>query len=416
MSGVAKDDTNPNSPADPKIPAAGENDAGKTDSPAATISAPLPPLFPTSGAPPAAPSSASKEDAEPRSRRPAPHLRVVTDADIELAAPAVHQRIGDEIRAARENTGFTLEQVSRETRVHISHLRAIEEMTPGLLGAPVYAKGYIKSYARFLGMDEQTTLDRYLSECAAILKDPEKIEISQPASSKTRKLPVAVPVLGILVVALVGGGAMLMLNGGDKSTSVITDASNTTPGAGVTAEPAAPQLRIVSLKRAMLEVRSAKGDKYVHRYYNPGEVFIVRVGAGFTVSAEDGSAFEWRLGDQSLGLFQAEGGPVYSQSVDNASQRQPIVVAPPVDPNAVAPPHDPALDAYPPAPGAPTATAANPAPANSAPAKPKPPKPQPTPATNTAPAAPKPDVAAPPVHDPALDAYPDQSPPATPAQ
>jgi len=32
-----------------------------------------------------------------------------------------------EIRAARENTGFTLEQVSRETRVHISHLRAIEE-------------------------------------------------------------------------------------------------------------------------------------------------------------------------------------------------------------------------------------------------------------------------------------------------
>lgn len=387
MSGVAKDDTNPNSPAESTIPAQGEHEAGKSDSPDAGVSAAQTP-------------SAPKDEAEHRARRPAPHLRVVTDDDVTV--PAVHQRIGDEIRAGRENTGFTLEQVSRETRVHISHLRAIEEMTPGLLGAPVYAKGYIKSYARFLGMDEQTTLDRYLSECAAILKDPEKIEIAQPASSKTRKLPVAVPVLGILVVALIGGGAALMLSNGDKSPAAITDPSSNA-GAGVTAEPTAPQLRIVALKRSMLEVRSAKGDKYVHRNYNPGEFFVVRVGAGFTVSADDGTAFEWRLGDQSLGLLQPEGGPVYSQNVDLAAQRQPIAApTPPVDPAATTVPRDPALDAYPATPGAP-ATGANPAPA-----KPKPKPVQPVPATNTAPAKPAPAEPVPPVRDPALDAYPDQ--------
>lgn len=398
MSGVAKDDTNPNSPADATIPVAGEHDAGKPVSPDAIVS--------TAQTPPSTKDAAIKDEAEPRSRRPAPHLRVVTDAD--LAVPAVHQRIGDEIRAARENTGFTLEQVSRETRVHISHLRAIEEMTPGLLGAPVYAKGYIKSYARFLGMDEQTTLDRYLSECAAILKDPEKIEIAQPASSKARKLPVAVPVLGILVLALIGGGAALMLSNGDKSPAAITDPSSANVGAGVTAEPVAPQLRIVALKRSFLEVRSAKGDKFVYRYLNPGEFFTPRAGSGWTVSAEDGSAFEWRLGDQSLGLLQPEGGPVYSQNVDLAAQRQPIVAAPPpVDPATAGAPHDPALDAYP-------ATPANPA--NPAPAKPKPPKPQPAPATNTAPAKPVPSEPAPPVHDPALDAYPDQVPATPPAQ
>lgn len=394
MSGVAKDDTNPNSPADVTVPVAGESEAPKAETQAT----------------PAA-SAQAREEAETRSRRSAPHLRVVTDSEAEIApsAPLVHQRIGDEIRAARENTGFTLEQVSRETRVHISHLRAIEDMTPGLLGAPVYAKGYIKSYARFLGMDEQTTLDRYLSECAAILKDPEKVEIAQPASSKARKLPVAVPVLGILVVALVGGGGILMLNSGDKSPAAIADNPSAAQGAGTTAEPVAPQLRIVALKRSMLEVRSAKGDKYVHRYYNPGEFFVVRVGAGFTVTAEDGAAFEWRLGDQSLGLLQPEGGPVYSQNVDLAAQRQPIVIAPPVDPTAIAP-VDPSLAAYPPG----TTAPANPA-ATPAPAKPKPPKP--APATNTAPAPAKPAPAepAPPVHDPALDAYPDQvETPATP--
>jgi transcriptional regulator with XRE-family HTH domain len=400
MSGVAKDDTNPNSQADETIPATGEHEAGTPDSPAATVSA-----IPT--------PASIKEEAETRARRSAPHLRVVTDADAELpAAPVVHQRIGDEIRAARENTGFTLEQVSRETRVHISHLRAIEEMTPGLLGAPVYAKGYIKSYARFLGMDEQTTLDRYLSECAAILKDPEKVEIAQPASSKARKLPVAAPVLGILVVALVGAGAMLMLNTGGKSTSAVTDTSSETSGAGAAAEPAAPQLRIVAIKGGHLIVRSSNGTKFVDRDFYANETYAPRVGSGWTITAEDGSAFEWRLGDQSLGLMQAEGGPVYSQNVDLAAQRQPIVVAPPVDPTATTVDGlpDPALAAYPQTPGAPATPGAKPAPA-----KPKPPKPvQPAPATNTAPAPIKPEVTAPSVRDPALDAYPDQvaTPPA----
>jgi cytoskeleton protein RodZ len=393
MSGVAKDDTNPNSPADDTVPVTSEADAGQA---AAEVTA-----------------SAQSKDDEPRARRGAPHLRVVSDNEIEFAAQAAsaHTRIGDAIRAARENSGFTLEQVSRETRVHLSHLRAIEEMTPGLLGAPVYAKGYIKSYARFLGMDEQTTLDRYLSECAAILKDPEKLEIAASASSNARKLPVAVPMLGILMVALVGGGAIMFFNSGDKTPAVTSETSTAAAGVGPIAQPVAPQLRIVALKRSMLEVRSAKGDKYVHRYYNPGEFFVVRVGAGFTVSAEDGTAFEWRLGGQSLGLLQEAGGPVFSANVDQAAQRPPIVTAPPLiepiasdtDANALTTPGQPA-------------TGASPAPA---PAKPRP-RPATPPATSSAtpsapPAASPPPPAQPPVRDPALDAYPDQIPPA-PAQ
>ena len=385
MSGVANDDTNPNSPPEDALPVTGETKAPEAEATAA-------------------PAGAMAKDDEPRSRRTAPHLRVVTDADGEEQVPdaaAIHQRIGDAIRAARENSGFTLEQVSRDTRVHISHLRAIEDMTPGLLGAPVYAKGYIKSYARFLGMDEQATLDRFLSECAAILKDPEKPQIAEPASSKARKLPVAVPVLGILVVGLIGAAGVVLLNGGDKTQTPaqIEQAGRDTVGPIV--EPIAPQFRIVALKSALLEVRSAKGDKYVRRTFAPGESFIVRVGAGFTVTAEDGAAFEWRMGDQSLGLIQPEGGPVYSQSVDLAAQRQPILAEQPV-----APITEPELMPTPGAvPGAtPPATGAAPAPA-----RPKPPKPAvTTPPPATASTGDVPAEPATPTRDPALDAYPGQ--------
>jgi cytoskeleton protein RodZ len=395
MSGVAKDDINPSVPNDETASAAAADQASATDvtaTPTATV------------------SPSAREDADGKPRRGAAFLRVVSDNDSDFSptlddAPPV--RIGEAIRTARENAGYTLEHVSRETRVHLSHLRAIEDMTPGLLGAPVYAKGYIRSYARYLGLPEQETLDRFLSECAAILKDPAKPEIAPPATSKARKLPVAVPVLGLLVVGLVAGGAVIFFANGEKPVAAASSQSSTpaADGAAVVAVPAfAPQLRIVALKRGMLEVRSAKGDKYVHRNYNPGESFIVRVGEGFTVSADDGTAFEWRLGDQSLGLLQETGGPVYTQSADLAAQRQPILPPPaPVEPSELEA-NAPAAAAPAPATGAATTTPkpprTTPRPSSQQPANP------PAASTTPAPAAETP----PPARDPALDAYPDVAP------
>jgi cytoskeleton protein RodZ len=411
MSGVAKDDTNSTSATDETAPAVGKAEAGHAESPV---------------------NETAAESETRAARRAAPHLRVVTDSDAVFAAsdPALspaaiehpHQRIGAIFRATRENLGFSLEQVSKETRVHLSHLRAIEDMTPNLLGAPVYAKGYIRTYARHLGLDETSTLDRYLRECA-ILKDPEKQSIAPPVTG--RNLPVAVPVLGFLVVALVGAaGAFFFMNGSEKPAVLATVAAAPDAAAPSVADPqsavvavpatdvapAAQQLRVVAVKRALIEVRSAAGDKYVRRYFEPGESYPVRVGYGWTVSSEDGSAFEWRLGDQSLGLLQAEGGPVYSQSVDIAAKRPPVEAPPLIeDPSIIA--EAAPVDAS----SAPAVTSTAP-PASSATApKPRVPKPQPKPQTETQPpavAAAKPaQPATPPVtpaQDPALLAYPGQ--------
>ena len=88
MSGLAKDDTNTSSPTDDTLPVTGEKDAGPADAATPTASAQPP---------------AARDDAEPRSRRPAPHLRVVTGNEAELAAAAQpHQRIGDAIWMAAD--------------------------------------------------------------------------------------------------------------------------------------------------------------------------------------------------------------------------------------------------------------------------------------------------------------------------
>ena len=438
MSGVAKDETNPSGPEE-TVSAVGDAELGHAEAPEADI---------------------SDAESEARAmRRAAPHLRVVSDSEDdefvipEIAEPApaaaptpIEQpglRIGAVIRATRENLGYSLEQVSKETRVHLSHLRAIEDMTPNMLGAPVYAKGYIRTYARHLGLDENSTLERYLRECA-ILKDPEKHTIAPPSTG--RNLPVALPVFGFLIVALVGAaGAFFLMNGNESSTTTAQIAPAVVPPSSIpgpqaatpdaapaTVTPAAQQLRIVAVKRGLIEVRSAAGDKYVRRYFDPGESYPVRVGYGWTVTApEDGSAFEWRLGDHSLGLMQPEGGPAYSHSVDIAAKRPPVDLPPAVvedpaaaaeaapAPDAAATPSTPETTAaqrpaISPAPsGPPGARQAVPPPAESTvPKQPRPVRPQPKP-TETPPvvaSAPALPASPPttPAQDPALLAYPNQ--------
>lgn len=415
MSGVAKDETNPTTPTG-EVP--DEGSAKTADIVAA-----------------AEPAETSATEAEGKSaRRAATHLRVVTEADAaSYAAPdpiadSPHQRIGAVIRAARENRGLTLDQVSKDTRVTVSHLRAIEDMTPNIIGEAVYVKGHIRTYARHLGLNADDILTRYLKECA-ILKDPEKQDIAPPQVS--RSLPVAVPVLGLVVLGLMGAAAFFFLsNDQPKKPSAKAGAAATTaaaPGASSapTAQPGAPvrpALRIVALRHAMLEVRSSAGDKYVKRYFDQGESYLPRVGAGFTVSADDGTAFEWRVGDESLGTLSNDPSPIYNQSVDLAAKRPPVNAPPVVPPTATAAAPAPAGAAPAPSAGAagasavrtPAPAAATPAPAGAAtpaPAKPKPPvapKPVAEAPPQAATPAPSSAIAPPtPANDPSLQAYPD---------
>ncbi|HEV7690737.1 MAG TPA: helix-turn-helix domain-containing protein [Hyphomonadaceae bacterium] len=414
MSGVVKDDPIPDAASDKTVASAGDAEPGHAEAPAA----------------------APAESDTKHNRKGAPFLRVVTgDAASDFVAelppqdqaptPDVlpNQRIGSAIRSRRETLGYSLDQVAKDTRVHLSHLRAIEDMTPNLLGAPVYAKGYIRAYARYLGLDEMSTLERYLRECA-ILKDPEKHEIAPPQTG--RHLPATVPVLGFLIVALIGGAAAaFFMNGGGGGKGPTTAEANAPPVASTDGSTVAAavdpvpvqQLRIVALRRSLLDVRSSDGTKFLHRDLEPGEGFTVRMGADWTVSAlEDGSAFEWRLGDKSLGLMGETPTPINSQSADTI-----VATRTPIEPVAAAPELTDAekLNAAPgatpaPAGAAPATTAA---PGAAAPGKPKPrPKPVTPPAGEPEVAAPTAAATAPakpatPAQDPALAAYPNQPPP-----
>ncbi len=66
--------------------------------------------------------------------------------------------VGELLKRARTSKSFSLEDVSKLTKIRISYLQAIENSNYDALPAPVFVKGFIKNYASFLQLDEEEVL------------------------------------------------------------------------------------------------------------------------------------------------------------------------------------------------------------------------------------------------------------------
>src|SRR5579859_464602 len=71
------------------------------------------------------------------------------------------QHLGHELREAREARELTLEQAEEQTRIRIKFLDALEQGNYAALPTEVQARGFLRNYARFLGLDTDIILDKY---------------------------------------------------------------------------------------------------------------------------------------------------------------------------------------------------------------------------------------------------------------
>lgn len=74
------------------------------------------------------------------------------------------KRSGEILQGKRQTKKISLEKASKYLRIKKEHLRAIEESDWGNLPEPTFVKGFIKSYANYLGLDEDHLLALYRRE------------------------------------------------------------------------------------------------------------------------------------------------------------------------------------------------------------------------------------------------------------
>jgi cytoskeletal protein RodZ len=90
-----------------------------------------------------------------------------------MTTPQV-QHIGELFKRRRAEMNLSLKEAENATSIRIAYLQAIEEGGVGSLISPVYARGFVKQYAGFLGLDG----DQIVSDHPQLFADPQRQEFS----------------------------------------------------------------------------------------------------------------------------------------------------------------------------------------------------------------------------------------------
>jgi len=70
---------------------------------------------------------------------------------------------GEKLRKQREQRGLALDAISNVTKISTRMLRALEDEQFGQLPGGVFNKGFVRAYARQVGLDEEETVSEYLA-------------------------------------------------------------------------------------------------------------------------------------------------------------------------------------------------------------------------------------------------------------
>src|SRR5262245_12454989 len=96
---------------------------------------------------------------------------------------------GEELRREREIRGISLKEISDDTKISKRFLEAIEKNDHKTLPAPVFTRGFVREYARYLGLNTEEMVNRYNYAAAG----DDRIEKS-PHLERLVAPPVSIPI------------------------------------------------------------------------------------------------------------------------------------------------------------------------------------------------------------------------------
>ncbi|GEC10142.1 membrane protein [Streptomyces spinoverrucosus] len=148
--------------------------------------------------------------------------------------------IGRALQQARIAAGLTVDDVSTATRVRIAIVHAIEADDFAPCGGDVYARGHIRTLAKYVHLDPAPLLAQYDAERggrpaptpAAPLFEAERIRPERRGPNWTAAMVAA-------IVAVIGFVGFTLFRGGSEDGSKSAVAEGAKPSAGKTASPSA---------------------------------------------------------------------------------------------------------------------------------------------------------------------------------
>lgn len=149
--------------------------------------------------------------------------------------------LGEKLREAREERGFTIGDVAEQTRISSLYLESIENDDYRILPGGIFNKGFVKSYAKFVGIGEAEALQDYaaLMSQGSSTDDEDSVKVYRPevlTDDRSGSSMIPTVILAVVILGLMTAGILFLVNylrqpaeAPVANTSVPTSNSNTAP-------------------------------------------------------------------------------------------------------------------------------------------------------------------------------------------
>ncbi len=233
---------------------------------------------------------------------------------------------GERLKRTRENRKITLEQVATATKISARMLKALEDEKFGELPGGIFNKGFVRSYARFLGIDEAQAVTDYLhasgeasqppeaegAELRAIAERKEKERERQRARDKGLPWGLTAAVLLLIALSLSVWG---FYSRERQNTQRVATHKPTAPAGATEVQPAVPQSQPTltavsdSSSSSQPNVTSAEPTG-IQTASSPADYFTVSIEANqdswLTVTADGKQVFSDTLVASTTRSFQGQ--------------------------------------------------------------------------------------------------------------
>lgn len=231
--------------------------------------------------------------------------------------------VGEILRRTRVHYGQSLEDIGHILRIRASQLEALETGNIDQLPGRVYAIGFVRAYAEYLGLDGDKMV--YLFKMQSVGKQA-RPDLQFPVAAADTKIPnVPMVVVGlVLCLAVIIGMFSLFGGAADEEVPAVPQAMQETslseaPSIIASSEPppqpppmfnedtaaqtaAAPVQRVVITveDNSWVEIRDASGKILISQVLKPGDQFLVPNELGMTMSTGNAGGIAIQLDGKEL--------------------------------------------------------------------------------------------------------------------
>lgn len=152
------------------------------------------------------------------------------------------ESVGEFFRQVRETKGLTVDEVASKTRIRTDFVKALEEGNFAKLPDQVFARGFVRSYARSLGLDEEDAIHRFVQSAGAFYeKQGERERLRQRQVEEERRRRANRKAVGIAIAVAIA--TLVFLLSREQTSTLVRRSGSDAPTISKKSAPFAKDMK-----------------------------------------------------------------------------------------------------------------------------------------------------------------------------